>query len=139
MKNLLALVLVVLPVCSFAELISFHCKSTEVPGIHKFDAAGIVTVDEYNKVEGVISLQIQKAQAPDSIQIFEEIKVEGSRLHFEDGRILSNSFEQLTLTSKDNYIKSLNLLLDAKVDIASHAFSIDNFLYRSNCVIDSVK
>jgi hypothetical protein len=139
MQKLLALILIVFPLGSFASIITFQCKSAEVQGIHKFDAKGIVVIDEDNKVEGVVSLQVQKAQAAGSVQIFEEIKVEGSRQHFEAGKITINSFDQLTLSTKDNYIKTLNLLLDFKVEIASQVFSVDNFLYRSNCTIESSK
>ena len=139
MKKLLAFILIVLPLGSFASILTFNCKSKEVPGIHKFDATGIISVDEYNKVEGVISLQVEKAQAPGSIQIFEEIKIEGSLVHFDAGKYTSNAFDQLTLTSKDSYIKTFNILLDFDVINASQVFSVDNFLFRSNCKIESKK
>ncbi|MDO9183188.1 MAG: hypothetical protein Q7U04_12305, partial [Bacteriovorax sp.] len=138
-KRLLVFILIVFPLGSFASIITFHCKSAEISGIHKFDAFGIVAVDEQNAVEGIISLQVEKAQAPGSVQIFEEIKVQGSHQHFEAGQFSKNAFDQLNLTSKNNYIKSLNLLLDFNVEIASQVFSVDNFLYRSNCEIESVK
>jgi hypothetical protein len=139
MKSLLALILIALPLGSFASIVTFNCKSTEVLGVNKFDAKGIIVIDEENIVEGVMSLQVQKAQADGSIQIFEEIKVEGTRQHFEAGKITINAFDQLTLKSSDTYIKTLNLLLDFKVEIASQIFSVDNFLYRSNCEIESTK
>ncbi|MBC7538839.1 MAG: hypothetical protein H7281_08460 [Bacteriovorax sp.] len=139
MKKLLAFILIALPLGSFASIVTFNCKSTEVLGVHKFDAKGIIVIDEENIVEGVMSLQVQKAQANGSIQIFEEIKVEGTRQHFEAGKITINAFDQLTLKSSDTYIKTFNLLLDFKVENASQVFSVDNFLYRSNCEIESTK
>lgn len=133
MKKVLALALFSLPFVLQASIITFECKSSEVAGVHKFDARGIVSIDEYNVVDGVISLQIQKAQAEGSAQVFEEIKVNGTRQHFEPGHMSSNAFDQLTLTTKESYIKTLNLMVDLKVEIASQVFSVDNFLYRSNC------
>lgn len=139
MKKLLAFVLIILPLGSFASIITFKCKSTEVPGVHKFDASGVIAIDEQNSVEGVVSLQVEKAQAPGSIQIFEEIKVEGFRTHFEAGNMTSKPFDELTLKSADSYIKTFNLLLDFKGQNASQVFTVDNFLYRSNCIIESTK
>lgn len=135
MKKLLAVLILSLPLGSFASIITFQCKSAEVEGVHKFDAKGVVTVDEYNKAEGVISIQVQKAQAPDSVQVFEEIKINGTRAHFEAGDMFPNAFDQLTLFTNESYVKSLNLLLDFKVEVASQVFTVDNFLYRSNCFI----
>lgn len=133
MKKLLAVLILSLPLGSFASIITFQCKSSEIDGVHKFDAKGVVAVDEYNKVEGVISLQAQKAQAPDSVQVFEEIKVTGTLQHFEAGDLVPHEFDQLTLFTKQTYVKSLNLLLGFRVESASQLFSVDNFLYRSNC------
>ena len=111
MKTLLALIFIILPFGCFASVITFQCKSTEVEGIHKFDAKGIVTIDEHDKVEGIISLQVQKAQAPGSMQIFEELKVEGTHRYFKAGELAINSFDQFKLSTNDSYIKSLNLLV----------------------------
>lgn len=133
MKKLLVLILATLPFAINASIVAFECKSSEVTGVHKFDAKGIVSIDEYNKAEGVISIQIQKAQAPGSVQIFEEIKVSGTHQHFESGEFTSNPFDQFTFFTKESYIKNLNLLVDFKVENSSQVFSIDNFLYRSNC------
>ncbi|MFA6238515.1 MAG: hypothetical protein WC635_14370 [Bacteriovorax sp.] len=135
MKKLLALTLFSLSFALSASIITFECKSPEVAGVHKFDARGIVSVDEYNVVDGVVSLQVQKAQAEGSAQVFEEIKVNGTRQHFEAGQMSSNAFEQLTLTTKESYIKTLNLMIDFKVEISSQVSSVDNFLYRSNCYV----
>jgi hypothetical protein len=141
MKKLLAILILSLPLGSFAAsstIVSFQCKSTEVEGIHKFDAKGVVSIDEYNKVDGYISVQVQKAQAPDSVQVFEEIKINGTRQHFNPGELVPTEFDQLTLFTNETYIKSLNLLLNFKVENASQVFTIDNFLYRSNCyLVDS--
>lgn len=141
MKKLFAILIFALPLAGFASvsnIVSFQCKSAEVDGVHKFDAKGVVSIDEYNKVDGYISIQVQKAQAPDSVQVFEEIKVNGTRQHFNPGELVPNEFDQLTLFTNESYIKSMNLLLNFKVEIASQVFTIDNFLYRSNCyVVDS--
>lgn len=139
MKKLLAVLILSLPLGSFASIITFQCKSAEIEGVHKFDAKGVVAIDEYNKVDGVISIQVQKAQAPDSVQVFEEMKVNGTFQHFDAGDLVPTSFEQLTLFTKETYVKSMNLLLGFKVESASQVFTIDNFLYRSNCyLVDSV-
>jgi hypothetical protein len=135
MKKLLAVLILSLPLGSFASIMTFQCKSSEIEGFHKFDANGVVAVDEYNKAEGVISLQVQKAQVPDSVQVFEEIKISGTYQHFNQGDLAPTSFDQLTLFTKETYVKSLNLLLDLKVESASQVFTVDNFLYRSNCYI----
>lgn len=133
MKKLLVLILISLPMTIHASIVTFECKSTETAGVHKFDARGILAIDEYNKAEGVISIQTQKAQAEGSVQIFEEIKISGTRQRFVAGDVTTEPFDQYTLFSKNNYIKNLNLLVDFKAEIASQIFSIDNFLYRSNC------
>ncbi len=133
MKKLFVLFLISLPMAVNASILTFECKSPEIAGVHKFDAKGIVTVDEYNKAEGVISIQTQKAQAEGSIQIFEEIKITGVRQHFGAGEMTSNPFDQFTFFTTESYIKSLNLLVDFKVEIASQILSVDNFVYKSNC------
>src|SRR5438094_942798 len=137
MKKLFAILILALPLGSFASssLVTFQCKSAEVDGVHKFDAKGVVSIDEYSKVDGYVSIQVQKAQAPDSVQVFEEIKVSGTRQHFNPGELVPNEFDQLTLFTNESYIKSMNLLLNFKVEIASQVFTVDNFLYRSNCFI----
>lgn len=139
MKKLLAVLILSLPLGSFASIITFQCKSSEIEGVHKFDAKGVVFIDEYNKAEGVISLQVQKAQVPDSAQVFEEMRISGTYQHFNPGDLAPSSFDQLTLFTKETYVKSMSLLLDFKPESASQVFTIDNFLYRSNCYsVDSV-
>lgn len=133
MKKLLAILILALPLGSFASIITFQCKSAEIEGVHKFDARGVVTIDENNQVEGSITLQLQKAQAPDSVQVFEEMKVTGTHQHFNHGDYVSNQFDQLTLFTNNPYVKSMSLLIDFNVEIASQVFSVDNFLYRSDC------
>jgi hypothetical protein len=139
MKQIFTIAFFLLPLTSFASIINFTCKSTDVPGVHHFEGRGVVVVDEYNKVDGVISLQVEKAQAPGSVQIFEALKVEGSLSHYEPGQVRNLGFDQLILKSNDSYIKSLNLLLDLNAINASQIFTVDNFLYRSECVTESVQ
>ncbi|MBP9682994.1 MAG: hypothetical protein KBD76_16455 [Bacteriovorax sp.] len=130
MKNVIALVILVLatlPINGFSTVIAFQCKSTELDGIHIFEANGVASIDEYNKVEGVLFLQIQKAQAKDSVQIFEEMKIEGTY------QPLSQDVEQLTLFTNLPYIKSMNLILNSNKSMISQVFTIDNFLFRSHC------
>ncbi len=133
MKYILITLISMVPFLANASFVTIQCKSAEIDGIHKFDAKGMFTVDEYNKVEGFISLQTQKAQAEGSIQIFEEVPVQGTWQHFEAGDISVNSVDQVILFTKDSYIKSLNLLVDFKEEVASQVFSVDNFIYKSNC------
>ncbi len=135
MKKLFVLMLLAFPLVCNASVVAFQCKSSEAAGIHKFEARGLVTIDENDSVEGVISIQTQKADTPASAQIFEEIKVNGNRVHFNAGTVASNSIDQLILNTNETYIKSMNLLLDLKVENASKVFSIDNFMYRSNCSV----
>lgn len=139
MKKLLVLILVALPLGSFASVIRFKCKSMEIPDVHKFDASGAVRVDEYSKAEGYVNIQLEKAQAPGSLQVFQSVKVIGSHQHFEDGRANTSAFDQLILNADHDYLASFSLLLDFKSEMASHVFSIDNFRYSSNCVIESIK
>lgn len=134
MKQFLAILIFTLPMMSNAStLIAFGCKSNDTVGVHRFDAKGIVSIDDYNKVEGVLSIQSQKAQADDSVQIFEEVKVSGTRQHFEGGKLSTKQFDQLILFPKDTYIKLLNLLVDFEVTNSSQLFSVDNFVYRADC------
>jgi hypothetical protein len=133
MKHFVTAILILLPITINASIIKFECKAPEVEGIHKFEAKGILSVDEYNKVDGILSIQVQKAQAEGSIQLYEEIPVTGTFQHFKAGEFANNSFDQFTLFTREAYIKNLNLLVDLKVEIASQVLSIDNFLYRSNC------
>lgn len=138
MKKLFAVVLIALPLVSFANTLTFNCKSSELEGIHKFDAKGIVFIDASNKVSGSMSIEVQKAQEPESAQIFEEISVSGTRVHFEAGSVTSSAFDELNLTSNNPYIKMLSILLNINVEISSQIFTVDKFLYRSNCQIESI-
>ncbi len=119
----------------FAGVITFKCVSVEVAGVHKFDARGAVTVDDFNKVDGVMTVITQKAQAEQSAQTYEEVRVSGHLRHFNAGEITIEEFEQLILKADNDYIKSLNLLLNFEPKIASRVLTIDNFSYRSNCKI----
>jgi len=120
---------------ALAEIITFKCVSVEAAGVHKFDARGAVTVDDFNNVEGFITVVTQKAQAEQSAQTFDQVKIIGRIRHFNAGEISTNEFEQLILKADNDYIKSLNLLLDFEPKIASRVLTIDNFSYRSNCKI----
>jgi hypothetical protein len=135
MKKLLIVGLLVLSATAFSKEIKFKCVSVDYPGVHKFDGSGIVTVDDNNKVEGVVAISTQKAQSTQSIQTFDEVRVEGLIRHYEAGEFAKNSFDHLTLTSNEPYIKNLNLLLNFETKISSRVLSIDNFSYRADCKI----
>ena len=119
------------------DIFKINCVSSDIPGFHKFIASGVVIVDDYNKVEGVFSIQTQKAEAEGSVQVFEEVRVRGSRQHFLAGEYTSGPYDQFSLVPTNNYIKYLNLLVDIKTESSSQVFSVDNFLFRSNCYRDA--
>lgn len=135
MKNFLIATVIVLPMTGFANTINFKCQSIDVQGIHKFDAQGIVHVDDVNNVEGVISINTEKAQSAQSVQTFEEVRVKGFIRHVEAGDVVATEFDQMVLTTSEPYLKSVNLLLGYPDRLASKVFSIDNFSFRSNCKI----
>lgn len=139
MKTFLIASALVLPMISFADTISFKCQSVDVLGIHKFDAQGIVSVDDVNDVEGVISVHTEKAQSAQSVQTFEEVRVQGFIRHIEAGDVVAQEFDQMVLTTSEPYLKSVNLLLGYPDRLASKVFSIDNFSFRSNCKITERK
>jgi chemotaxis response regulator CheB len=141
MKSVLSIFLLVFSFSSFTAataktttILNFECNARDNLGVHKFDAKGVLSIDdETHAVEGIITLQTEKSDAPGSILVFEELKVSGKHKHFNAGELTANSFDQFELETSDRYIKSLNLLMDFKVEIASQVYSVDNFLYRSNC------
>ncbi len=136
MKNLILpffSLLLVFPLSSFGETLSFQCKSVDAQGLHKFDAQGVISVDDSNIVEGIVSVSTQKADAIESLQTFEDVKVNGFLRHFKAGDVSKEAFDQLVLTSDVPYLKMLNLLLDFEDKISSRVLSIDNFSFRSNC------
>lgn len=136
MKTLLTALLVsIVSFEAYANVISFKCVSVETEGVHKFDARGAVTVDDFNNLEGIMTVVTQKAQAENSAQTFDQVKIVGRLRHFKAGEISDNAFDQLILKSDNEYIKSLNLLLDFEPKIASRILTIDNFSYRSNCKV----
>ncbi len=135
MKKLLITAAMILPMASFATTVSFKCQSVDIPGIHKFDAHGVVSVDDLNVAEGVISINAEKAQSSQSVQTFEEVRIKGFIRHFEAGQIVKEAFDQLVVTTNEPYLKSINLLLGFPDKLASKVNSIDNFIYRSNCKI----
>jgi hypothetical protein len=116
-----------------ATTISFKCVSTNVPGIHKFDAHGVVSVDDLGIVLGTLSLKTEKADSTMSAQSFDDMRVEGYIRRFQPGEVSKDGFDQLVLMTNEIYIKSLNLLLDFEDNISSKVTSIDNFSFRSNC------
>jgi len=133
LKPALSIIFFTLSLNVYSETISFQCKSVDLSGVHKFDAQGIVTTDDSNLIEGVISVATQKADAIESLQTFEDVKIKGFIRHFKAGEISTNAFDQLVLSTDAPYLKMLNLLLDFEDKISSRVISIDNFSYRSNC------
>lgn len=133
MKFLLIATASLFPLMSFAVTTSFKCQSVDNPGIHRFDAHGVINIDESNKVQGVISINVQKAQSAQSIQIFEEVRITGFIHHYKKGGVIDDAFDQLVVSTNEPYLKSLNLLLGLPNRQASKVHSIDNFNYRSNC------
>ena len=135
MKKFLIAAAMILPMAGFASTLSFKCYSVDAPGVHKFDAHGIISVDDLNHAEGIISINTEKAQSAQSVQIFEEVRIKGFIRHFEAGQIVKESFDQLVVKTNEPYLKSLNLLLGFPDKMASKVNSIDNFIFRSNCKI----
>jgi hypothetical protein len=133
MKYTLFSLMLLMPLSSFAGVISFKCVSNDLPGIHKFDAHGVVSIDDNKKVEGLVSLAVEKAQAEHSGQTFDEVRVTGNLRNFSSGENAPTDYIQLALTTESGYIKSMDLLLDYKEESSSNIVSIDNFSYRSNC------
>ncbi len=133
MKYTLLVLAVAMPLTVFAETISFRCKSVDMLGIHKFDASGVVVVDDFNRVEGIANIVVEKAGALQSMQSFEEVRVEGYVRHFSAGEVSKESFDQLVLKTNESYLKNMNFLLDFTESNASRILTIDNFSYRSSC------
>lgn len=123
----------IFPIISFSATISFKCQSLDQLGIHKFDAHGVLNLTNKSKVTGVISIKLEKAQAAQSVQNYENVNIVGYLRHFEAGEIVEETFDQLVVTTNEPYLKSLNLILGFHDKATSKIFSIDNFLYRSNC------
>jgi hypothetical protein len=136
-KKLMTGILFLLSMNAFSEVILFKCTPRDIEGIHKFTAKGVVVTDELNNIEGLITLKTEKADATESVQVFEQIKVYGYLKHFNSGDVYSDGFDQLVLKAQDNYIKTINILLDIKTPIVSDVLSIDNFLYRADCQTDA--
>lgn len=133
MKSLLSVLLIVFSAGSLANTISFQCKSVDNPGFHKFDAHGVISIDDLNNVEGIAIISTQKADAIESLQTFEDVKVKGYIRHFRAGEVTREAFDQVVLSTNTPYLKTLNLLIDFEDKSASRIISIDNFSYRSNC------
>ncbi len=135
MKKLVLALTFIISSAAFAETIGFQCTSVTQPGVHKFDAHGVVTVDDINNVEGVVTIVTEKAGAAHSTQTFDDTHVAGYIRHFKAGEVTTKAFDQLVLKTDAPYLRRLNFLLDIDEKIASRALSIDNFSYRSNCKI----
>lgn len=133
MKKKLLLATLLIPFCIKAEIINFKCTSQDIPGIHKFNANGVVTVDDLEEVEGIVTVMAEKSDTTQSTQTFEDIKVKGIIRHFNQGELTNHTFDQLLLKTQSSYLKSLNLLLDFDEKVSSHILSVDNFFYRANC------
>lgn len=123
------------PAISFANTIHFKCHAVDSEGVHKFDASGVVSVDDLDTVEGFVSLHVEKAQSAQSVQSFEDMRVNGFMRHYSAGEVGSKKFDQIVLRTNEPYIKSLNLVMGYSDGMDSRVFSIDNFAYRSNCTI----
>ncbi|MBY0412938.1 MAG: hypothetical protein K2Q18_02175 [Bdellovibrionales bacterium] len=134
MKTLLLVAIIAIPMTSFADVIRFHCKSADLV-IHKFDASGIISEDDSNNVEGILTISTEKAGAAQSAQTFENVKVKGTVQHFKAGEFTVFAFDQVKLVTNEPYLKHLSLLLNFETKIASRVLSIDNFNYRSDCKI----
>lgn len=137
MKTLLIALTLVISSAATAETIGFQCNSVAHPDVHKFEAQGVVTVDDLNNVEGVATIVTEKAGAAHSTQTFDDTRVTGYIRHFKAGEVSTNAFDQLVLKTDTAYLRRLNLLLDIDEKIASRVLSIDNFSYRSNCKMTS--
>lgn len=135
MLKLVVMLSMIFPAIVFGNVLSFQCHSVDQPGVHIFDASGVITVDETNKVEGIAFVSVQKAQTIQSLQTFSDVRVTGYLRHFEAGEVTTNSFDQVVLKTNEPYLKTMNLLLGFDEKIASRILSIDNFSYRSNCKI----
>ena len=133
MKKLLVSMLIIFPIIGISATTSFKCQSLDQLGVHKFDAHGVVNLANKNKITGLISIKLEKAQAAQSVQNYENVSIVGYIRHFEAGDIVEETFDQLVVTTSEPYLKSLNLLLGFHDKATSKVFSIDNFLYRSNC------
>lgn len=140
MKNLLIAASLILPMSFTGSLfgaeVKFSCTSVDYPGVHTFHGAGIVTIDDKNNVEGIITVNTQKAGAVQSQQSFDEVRVVGTIKRYAAGEFTKDAFDQLLLTTDEAYLKYLNLLLNFESKIASRVLSIDNFSYRADCKLD---
>jgi hypothetical protein len=133
MKKVLIVGLLMITHSIFAETIKFECKSPMVEGVHKFEASGIITFDNYSNAEGLVNLKIEKANEEQSIQIFEELKVNGYIRHYDAGQLTKEAFDQIVLKVDHSYLKNVNLSLDVKLPLMSNAITVDNFMFRSDC------
>lgn len=134
MKNSLILLSLFISSQLMADIIKIECSSEIVEGVHQFQARGLVVVDDFSNIDGSISLKTKKSNEDQSILIFEQVKVSGVLRHFEPGKISKEAFDQLILKFEDGYLKNMNASLNVKAPLISNVTSVDNFVYRSNCI-----
>jgi hypothetical protein len=116
-----------------AEVIFFECKPPEVEGVHVFEAKGVAVVDDFNQIDGLITVKTSKASEDSSIQIFDQTKISGYLRHFQSGKISKDPFDQLILKTENAYLKNVNIIIGAELPLVSNILSVDNFMFRSNC------
>ena len=133
MKKMSILLLVLNSSLLFSETIRFECKLKDVPGVHKFEAKGLVVVNDHNELNGIISIETKKSQEEQSIQIFDQLNVSGVYKYYGPGSVTVDGFSQLALKIENTYIKNIFINLDVSIPMASYANSVDYFLYRSDC------
>lgn len=111
----------------------FECTAPKIEGVHRFEAKGVVFVDDFNNVDGLITIKTYKSEENNSVLIFEQIKVSGYLVFHPAKDDLNSSFEHLSLNTEVPYLKKINVILGAELPMVSNVLSIDNFMYRSNC------
>ncbi len=133
MKLLTTTLLAFLSLSISAEIFQVECVSKDIDGIHRFDLKGILVSDDFNSVEGIINVKTVKSNEPSSVQIFEQLRVNGFLRVFKQGDLSKTEFQQFFLKTDGGYLKNLNLLIGLDAPHASKVVAVDNFLYRSDC------
>jgi hypothetical protein len=132
-KRFLVLAMLSFNTYALTEPLFFECMAPKVDGVHRFEAKGVVFVDDFNNIDGLITVKTLKSEENNSILIFEQVKVTGFLVYHPANDELSSSFEQLSLSTEIPYLKRINIILGAELPMVSNVLSIDNFMYRSNC------
>lgn len=117
-----------------AETIQFECRSKDMDGINQFYALGKVNVKNDGVLDGHASFSTEKATEIASRQIFTDVEVEGNARTFGAGDIFKTNVKQLSLKLNHHYLKTLDVFLGSDIALYSKLFSIDNFLYRADCL-----